>query len=103
MGRRLPVHSGAQLPVDYELSSWYTSTHPDSTFVNNLIVERPFEGGRRMIFNDMFIERLRGCDQTIHTIASVEEMIALLGEHFDLKVSGDEERTVLARFVGASN
>ncbi|PCJ69852.1 MAG: arylamine N-acetyltransferase [Rhodobiaceae bacterium] len=90
-----------QSPVDYELGSWYTSTHPDSLFVNNLIVERPFEGGRRMIFNDTFVERLRGCEQTVHVITSVEEMIALLGEHFDLKVSGDEERTVLAGFVCA--
>ncbi len=91
-----------QSPVDYELGSWYTSTHPDSLFVNNLIVERPFEGGRRMIFNDMFVERLRGCDQTTHMIASVEEMLTLLEDHFDLKVSGEEDRDVLARFIGVS-
>jgi len=92
-----------QSPADYELSSWYTSAHPDSLFVNNLIVERPFDGGRRMIFNDTFVERLRGCDQTIHTITSVEEMIALLDEHFGLPVSGEEQRDVLARFIGASH
>lgn len=90
-----------QSPVDYKLGSWYTSTHPDSTFVNNLIVERPFDGGRRMIFNDTFVERLRGCDQTTHIITSVEEMISLLDTHFDLTVDGEEDRDVLARFIGA--
>ncbi len=91
-----------QAPVDYEQGSWYTSTHPGSLFVNNLIVERPFEGGRRMIFNDMFVERLCGCDPVSHTITSVEEMVRLLDTHFSLQVQGAEERDVLARFIGAS-
>lgn len=88
-----------QSPVDYELSSWYTSTHPESLFTNNLIVERPSADARRMIFNDMLIERNLGEGQTVHEIADVDEMIALLDQHFDLPVESDEQRKVLERFL----
>lgn len=89
-----------QSPVDYEMSSWYTSTHPDSLFVNNLIVERPADGVRRMIFNNSFVERYLGEEQTTRQIGSVDEMAGLLEQHFGLPVSGDDEREALARFIG---
>jgi N-hydroxyarylamine O-acetyltransferase len=88
-----------QSPVDYELSSWYTSTHPESLFTNNLIVERPTADARRMIFNNMFIERKRGQEQTMHEIADVDEMVALLDTHFGLPVETDEQRKALERFL----
>ncbi len=88
-----------QSPVDYELSSWYTSTHPESLFTNNLIVERPTDDARRMIFNNMFIERLRGQEQTMHEIADVDELAQLLDRHFGLPVETDEQRKALAKFL----
>ncbi|MDF1849040.1 MAG: arylamine N-acetyltransferase [Parvibaculaceae bacterium] len=88
-----------QSPVDYELSSWYTSTHPESLFTNNLIVERPSADARRMIFNNTFVERKRGEDQTVREIADVDEMVALLDQHFGLPVEADEQRKVLERFL----
>lgn len=89
--------------VDYELSSWYTSTHPESLFTNNLIVERPTADARRMIFNNMFIERNRGEDQTMHEIADVDEMVALLDTHFGLPVETQEQRKALARFLSPAS
>jgi N-hydroxyarylamine O-acetyltransferase len=88
--------------VDYELSSWFTSTHPDSLFVQNLIVERPGEGVRRMIFNESFIERLAGQEQTITPITSVDQMVSLLDEHFGLRVESSEQRAVLQKFIAAT-
>lgn len=88
-----------QSPIDYELSSWYTSTHPESLFTNNLIVERPSADARRMIFNNTFVERKRGEDQTVREIANVDEMVALLDQHFGLPVETDEQREVLERFL----
>lgn len=88
-----------QSPVDYELSSWYTSTHPESLFTNNLIVERPSADARRMIFNNTFVERKRGEDQTVREIANVDEMVALLDQNFGLPVETDEQRKVLERFL----
>lgn len=91
-----------QSPVDYELSSWYTSTHPESLFTNNLIVERPSHEARRMIFNNTFVERKLGEDQTVHEIADVDEMVALLDQHFGLPVETDEQRKILERFLTPS-
>lgn len=88
-----------QSPPDYTLSSWYTSTHPESLFTNNLIVELPSADTRRMIFNNMLIERNLGEDQTVHEIADVDEMVTLLDQHFDLPVESDEQRKVLERFL----
>jgi len=88
-----------QAPVDYELSSWYTSTHPESLFTNNLIVERPTADARRMIFNNMFIERMRGQEQTMHEIADVNELSKLLDTHFGLPVETDDQRKALAKFL----
>jgi len=39
---------------DYELTSWYLSNHPDSRFVNNLIVSLPAEGCRYTLNNNQF-------------------------------------------------
>jgi len=88
--------------VDYELGSWYTSTHPDSLFTNNLIVERPSEGVRRMIFNNMFVERKLGEEQQVTMIETVDQLVTLLAQHFDLPVEGDAERVALTRFLHPS-
>src|SRR5690606_7978931 len=38
-----------QLPVDYELSNWYISTHPEARFVNHLIAALPAPDGRHTL------------------------------------------------------
>ncbi len=91
-----------QSPVDYTLSSWYTSTHPESLFTNNLIVERPSADTRRMIFNNTFIERHKGEDQTVREIGDVDEMVRPLDQYFGLPVETDDERKVLERFLTPS-
>ena len=88
-----------QSPVDYILSSWYTSTHPESLFTNNLIVERPTADARRMIFNNTFVERNRGEEQTVREITNIDEMVALLDQHFDLPVETEDQRKALESFL----
>ncbi len=40
------------LDVDYEVGNWFTATHPNSPFVDNLIVARPGpDGARFTLFN----------------------------------------------------
>jgi N-hydroxyarylamine O-acetyltransferase len=46
-----------QLPIDYEAINWYTSTHPDSLFVRNVIAARPGPRCRHTLFNDKFTTR----------------------------------------------
>ncbi len=91
-----------QTPVDYTLSSWYTSTHPESLFTNNLIVERPSADARRMIFNNTFVERRKGEDQTVREITDIDELVALLDRHFGLPVETETQRDVLKKFLTPS-
>jgi N-hydroxyarylamine O-acetyltransferase len=46
-----------QLPVDYEVSNWFTSTHPASLFVNHLIASRATAGRRCALFNNRYTVR----------------------------------------------
>ena len=46
-----------QMPIDYEAINWYTSTHPDSLFVRNVIAARPGPRCRHTLFNDKFTAR----------------------------------------------
>ena len=46
-----------QMPIDYEAVNWYTSTHPESLFVRNVIAARPGLHCRHTLFNDKFTTR----------------------------------------------
>ena len=39
-------------PIDYELSNWFVSTHPDSPFVSNLMAAWVAEDGRYALMNN---------------------------------------------------
>ena len=43
-----------QRPADYEMANWYVSTHPQSRFLNNLIVALPAPDRRHALFNREF-------------------------------------------------
>jgi len=43
--------------IDYEVANWYTSTWPESHFVNSLIVCRVLPHGRLALLNDRLTER----------------------------------------------
>lgn len=42
--------SHATVDADYDVANWFTATHPDSLFVNNMIVARPGPDGTRHTF-----------------------------------------------------
>ena len=48
-----------QLPADYELGNWYTSTNPAAPFPNVLIMERVGGGQRCKLINRRFITEAR--------------------------------------------
>ncbi|WP_088892953.1 arylamine N-acetyltransferase family protein [Leptolyngbya ohadii] len=74
-----------QLP-DYEVANWYVSTHPDSLFVNHLVVARPDEGCRYALRNnELSIHHLNGQTngQTEkHRIQTIEELVTVLQDLF---------------------
>lgn len=72
-------------PIDYEVANWFTNRHPRSHFQQNLIVTRARpEGGRAILFNREFTRREPGGAAHQHLVASPEEMLRVLGEHFEL-------------------
>ena len=72
-------------PIDREVANWWTSTNPEATFRQNLMVARAGpDGTRRAILNREFTVR-RGAEIIEkHEIATAEELLAKLAEHFDL-------------------
>ena len=70
--------------IDFELGNWYSCTHPQAHFTNNLVVSRLEGPERLMITNREFIVRQIDGSAERRTIASPEEMRHLLASRFGL-------------------
>jgi len=81
------------LPIDFEVASHYTSTHPDSTFVNTLTAQRS-ERERRLILRGRTLITRVGRDETVREITD-DELPDLLRDRFGLDVSDEEARLAL--------
>lgn len=89
-----------QLLPDYELANWYVSTHPESRFVNGLMVARPAPGRRTTLLNNEFmVHHLHGgTEQRILTSAA--EIRALLEGEFQLTLPDTPDLdSVLRRLI----
>ncbi len=84
----------ARLPIDFEVGNHYTSTHPDSRFRRNLIVQQPGPEVRRLLRNQAYAE-LRG-EEVVGREVSLEALIPLLSEVFGLEVPAEP---LLARLL----
>jgi N-hydroxyarylamine O-acetyltransferase len=75
-----------QAPIDYEMASYYTSTHPDSRFLRTLTAQRAGPEGRH-ILRDRELLLDRGADEAVtsRTIADDEELLVILAETFGLR------------------
>lgn len=89
----------AQSSADYELSNWYTATHPDSIFVQFLIAARPEADRRVTLFNTELTIRGRDGTADVTALKSVDEIADALADHFDLHLSSDQRRAVLAPYL----
>ena len=70
--------------VDLEAGNWYSHTHPQAHFRNNLMVARATPDGRRTLFNREFTERARDGSSIKREIATPDELLAVLAGQFDL-------------------
>jgi N-hydroxyarylamine O-acetyltransferase len=72
-------------PIDREVANWYTSTHPQSSFKQRLIVARALpDGGRISLLNRELTVRGRDGRADRRLLASPDELLATLAEHFGL-------------------
>jgi len=73
-----------QEQIDYEVVSYYTSTHPDSPFVRTLTAQRASPEERRILRGrELFLDR--GTTVKSRTIADDDDLLAVLKEKFGLR------------------
>jgi N-hydroxyarylamine O-acetyltransferase len=72
-----------QYPVDYEIGNHYTSTHPHSPFVQNLVVQK---GGlqSRLFLRNRELTELKQHDKTTEQVEGDESLVKLLAQRFGL-------------------
>jgi N-hydroxyarylamine O-acetyltransferase len=76
-------------PVDFQAVNWQVSTHPDSEFVQNLILARP-AAERRQILNNTTLS-IRDLDGTVRkqTLNNVAELRSTLTTLFGIRLPAD--------------
>jgi N-hydroxyarylamine O-acetyltransferase len=73
-----------QHPIDYEVANWFTSRHPTSRFVQNLIVSRAgVDGARIALFNQELVVR-RGPTAEKRAVDTPDELLSVLASWFGL-------------------
>ncbi len=91
------VSPRARINAEYEIANWYTATHPNSLFVNNLIAARPGAGGRRStLFNGRLGTRAQDDKTERRTLADAADYEAVLTDTFGLALSGADLTAALA-------
>ncbi|MGF1568391.1 MAG: arylamine N-acetyltransferase [Nodosilinea sp.] len=76
--------------VDYDVSNWYVSTHPNSLFVNSLVAARPDATCRYALRNNHFaIHHLNGSTEK-YVLTTAEELRAVLENEFRLVLPKNE-------------
>jgi N-hydroxyarylamine O-acetyltransferase len=87
-----------QLSVDWEVQNWFTSTHPESTFTNSLMVARPLGDLRYALLNDRLSVHYADGRVERRTLSGVPELKSALHEVFDLSLPADVDQ-LLRRFT----
>jgi N-hydroxyarylamine O-acetyltransferase len=77
-------HPQTAAAVDLELGNWYSHTHPQAHFRNNLMVARATAEGRLTLFNHEFTERHRDGTTRKRVLAAPDELLTVLAENFGL-------------------
>lgn len=90
-----------QTRADYELSNWYTSTHPSSIFVQFLIVGRPQPDRRMTLFNREFTTRYLDGRVDACKLESVDEIAGVLAGHFGIALSEADKTAMLEPYIDA--
>lgn len=89
-----------QEDIDYTVGNWYVSTHPDSSFVKQLMVARTGEGWRKTLNNGSFAIHRIGSESDRRQVTDVDELIVLLESEFGIQVPvNDRLRQTLGRLI----
>lgn len=85
--------------TDYEVASWYTSTHPSSIFVQFLIAGLPQEGRWLSLFNRDF--KIRGLDgkAEARVLDSADEIAEVLDTYFGIRLSEEDKALAIEPYL----
>ena len=72
--------------IDYEIGNWYVSTHPQSPFLQRLMVARTDEHSRRTLNNGSFAVHRPGAPSERREITDPGELVRILHCEFGLQV-----------------
>lgn len=89
--------------IDYETSNWYTSSAPESVFLNNLIVCLVLPESRLTLLNDQLNERAAdGQVISERQLKSADELAACLRGQFGLNTGDIDIAEIFGRVSSAS-
>ena len=77
-------------PVDFEVANWYTSSHPESRFVQTLTAQLPTPEARYILRNKSFVVE-RGGDEEIRDVANREELLQILDQKFGISLPAETQ------------
>ncbi len=89
-----------QMPIDYEVASWFTSTHPDSLFVRHLVASRPEQDRRYTLFDDRFTIRGRDDGGARRSIADPDDLRDVLARCFAIDIADEGDIAALFALIG---
>ena len=78
-----------QIAADYEMGNWYSSTHPNSRFIGNLLAERLTPECRYALFNTRLTTRHSGGGVEERILASAEDLGDVLDRLFHITPPAD--------------
>jgi N-hydroxyarylamine O-acetyltransferase len=90
-----------QFVADYEVANWFTSTHPQSLFVNHVIASRPGPKRRYTLFNNRSVIRHLNGPSERHTLRGAAEFADVLGRDFGIALPGSGDVTAIAEIAEA--
>lgn len=91
------VVSLPRFDAEYEMANWFTGTHPQSPYLNNVIAARPGPDRTRLtLFNARFNVRYPNGEVSRRTLEGEAEFGRVLREEFGLDLSDEELKTALA-------
>jgi N-hydroxyarylamine O-acetyltransferase len=91
------VVSLPRLDAEYEMANWFTGTHPQSPYLNNMIAARPGPDRTRLtLFNKLFNVRYPNGEVARRILGGEDEFQRVLAEDFGLYLSDHELKTALA-------
>lgn len=87
-----------QLQIDYEMASWFTSTHPNSLFVGNLLATRTRQDARLRLFNAELTTRFADGRVEVQPLDGLDAVVAVLKHDMRLNLDGID-LAKLGRFI----